>query len=134
LRQSWLHSWALITCPQVILDTKPFPVVGYTRSKCRSDFAGNAIYGYCASHKLAYFSYKLVMLSTLDSILVAYDLVPAHTDERAAADTILNLVSNADIWKDKGFLGSMATIGSGHNRQSYLDRQTPESTTQSRCL
>lgn len=45
------------------------------------------------------------MLTTLDGIPVAYDLVPAHTDERAAADEILDQITNADVWADKGFLG-----------------------------
>ena len=105
LRRSWLHSWATVTRPQVILDTKPIPVVGYTRPKTRSAFAGSATYGYCVSRKLHYFGYKLVMLTTLDGIPVAYDLVPAHTDERAAADEILDQITNADVWADKGFLG-----------------------------
>lgn len=105
LRRSWLASWAMVDCPQVILDTKPIPVMGYTRPKTRSDFAGSASYGYCASRKLHYFGYKLVMLTTLDGIPVAYDLVPAHTDERAAANEILDQITNADVWADKGFLG-----------------------------
>ncbi|WP_110513544.1 IS982 family transposase [Herpetosiphon llansteffanensis] len=105
LRRSWLAAWATVACPQVILDTKPIPVVGYRRSKRRSDFAGSASYGYCASRNLHYFGYKLVMLTTLDGIPVAYDLVPAHTDERAAADEILDQITNADVWSDTGFLG-----------------------------
>ena len=105
LRRSWLASWAMADCPQVILDTKPIPVMGYTRPKTRSAFAGSATYGYCVSRKLHYFGYKLVMLTTLDGIPVAYDLVPAHTDERAAADEIVDQITNADVWADKGFLG-----------------------------
>ena len=105
LRRSWLASWATVARPQVILDTKPIPVVGYRRSKRRSDFAGSASYGYCASRKLHYFGYKLVMLTTLDGIPVVYDLVPAQTDERVAANEILDHVTNADVWADKGFLG-----------------------------
>ncbi len=45
------------------------------------------------------------MLITLDGIPVAYDLVPAHTDERVAADEIVDQLTNADVWADKGFLG-----------------------------
>ena len=59
------------------------------RSKRRSDFAGSATYGYCASRDLSYFGYKLVALTTLDGIPVLYDLVPAHTDERVAAEAVL---------------------------------------------
>jgi histidinol phosphatase-like enzyme len=64
-----------------LIDTKPTPVVGYKRSKRRSDFRGSADFGYCVSRKLYYFGYKLVMVTTLDGIPVVYDLVPANTDE-----------------------------------------------------
>ena len=51
-----------------ILDTKPVPVLGYKRDKQRSDFAGCASYGYCASRQMHYFGYKLVVLSTLECV------------------------------------------------------------------
>lgn len=105
LRQAWLASWATSAQPQVILDTKPIPVIGYTRPKQHSDFVSSGSYGYCACRKLHYFGYKLVMLTTLDGIPVVYDLVPAHTDERAAAMEVLDRVQDCDIWADKGFVG-----------------------------
>jgi hypothetical protein len=71
------------------------PNLWYRRSKQASDFAGSATYGYCASRKLHYFSYKLFMLTTLSGMLVYYDLVPAHTDEREAAQVVLHQVSQA---------------------------------------
>ena len=88
-----------------LLDTKPVPVIGYRRTKKRSDFAGSAAYGYCASRKLYYYGYKLVMISTLSGIPIVYDLVPANTDERQAAETLLDQVSGFDLFGDKGFLG-----------------------------
>ena len=105
LRQTWLAHWAAAEERQLILDTKPVPVVGYKRTKSRSDFAGSASYGYCASRKLHYFGYKLVLLTTLEGLPIVYDLVPAHTDERAAAMSVVSRVQNCDIWADKGFLG-----------------------------
>ncbi len=36
---------------------------------------------------MKYFGYKLVLLSTLDGIPIAYDLVCANTDERTAVDS-----------------------------------------------
>ena len=45
LRQTWLAHWAAAEERQLILDTKPVPVVGYKRTKSRSDFAGSASYG-----------------------------------------------------------------------------------------
>jgi hypothetical protein len=90
---------------QCLLDTKPVPVVGYRRSKKHSDFLGSASYGYCASKKMYYFGYKLVALTTLDGMPLVYDLVPANTDERLAAESIIDYITGSDIFADKGFLG-----------------------------
>jgi len=92
--------------PYLLLDTKPVPVMGMKRSKRRSDFRGKADYGYCAARQFHYFGYKLVLLSTLDGLPLLYDLVPASTDDRLAADTVLERVQNVDIWGDKGFIGA----------------------------
>ena len=105
VRMAWLAYWSVAAERQLILDTKPVPVVGYKRTKTHSDFAGSASYGYCASRKLHYFGYKLVLLTTLDGLPIVYDLVPAHTDERDAAMSVLSRVQHCDIWADKGFLG-----------------------------
>jgi hypothetical protein len=90
---------------QCLLDTKPVPVVGYRRSKKHSDFLGSADYGYCASKKMYYFGYKLVTLTTLNGIPLFYELVPASTDERLAAECLIDHVSGCDICADKGFIG-----------------------------
>ena len=63
------------------------PVVGYKRNKMRSDFNSSADYSQCVSRKLCYFGYKLVMLCSKWGIPLVYDLVPANTDERQAAET-----------------------------------------------
>jgi len=88
-----------------LLDTKPVPVIGYRRSKKHSDFQGSAAYGYCASQKMYYFGYKLVAICTLDGLPLLYDLVPANTDERKAAEALLEKLSGFSLLADKGFLG-----------------------------
>jgi len=88
-----------------LLDTKPIPVVGYRRNKRHSDFLGNADYGFCASRNLKYYGNKLVMASTLTGIPVNYELVPANTDERLAAEQILDHFSYCDYISEKGFIG-----------------------------
>ena len=105
LRRFWIvqKGWYLHT--DYLLDTKPVPVVGYKRYKKHSDFAGKAEYGCCASRNLNYFGYKLVVLSTLSGIPIAYELVPANLDERLAAEAVIDYLSNCDIFADKGFLG-----------------------------
>lgn len=106
LRKHWAEWLGITLADQYLLDTKPVPVVGYKRSKRRSEFAGSATYGYCASRDMHYFGYKLVTLSTMDGIPVVYELVPANTDERLAAETVLARVRNSDIFCDKGFIGA----------------------------
>ena len=54
---------------------------------------------------MKYFGYKLVMLSTLEGIPIAYELVSANTDERKAVEGVLELVNGCDIYGDKGFIG-----------------------------
>jgi hypothetical protein len=106
LRRYWItqKGWHLHT--YYLLDTKPVPVLGYKRSKHRSDFAGNADYGQCASRNLKYFGYKLVVLSTLNGLPIVYELVPANLDERLAAEAVIDYLGNCQIFADKGFLGA----------------------------
>lgn len=105
LRRAWLLELGVDQGSTYLLDTKPIPVVGYKRSKRHSDFLGSADYGYCSSRQLHYFGYKLVMVTTLEGIPVVYDLVPANTEERQAAEAVLDRLANADVIGDKGFLG-----------------------------
>lgn len=104
LHRHWLDELEVSWERQFLLDTKPVLVVGYKRSKSHSEFMGSAEYGYCASRQWHYFGYKLVAVSTLDGVVVDYDLVPANTDERVAAETVLEAFCGCDIFADKGFL------------------------------
>jgi len=104
LRKHWAEELGVTLATEFLLDTKPLPVLGYKRSKRHSDFAGSATFGYCASRNMHYFGYKLVTLSTMNGVPIAYDLVPANTDERLAAETVLSAISNCDVFCDKGFI------------------------------
>ena len=105
LRQAWVRQLGGLEDKQLLLDTKPVPVMGYARSKHHSSFAGRAAYGYCSARKLHYFGYKLVSLITLNGLPIVYDIVPANLEERTAADAVLTRVHGCDIFGDKGFLG-----------------------------
>ena len=105
LRRKWVEQLGGLDAVSLIIDTKPIPVMGYRRSKKHSDFEGSADYGYCAARKMKYFGYKLVMLSTLKGLPIAYELVPANTDEREAVEGVLQLARGCDIYGDKGFIG-----------------------------
>ena len=106
LRRYWLQKLGLLTQVDLLLDTKPVPVMGYKRSKRRSDFAGSADYGYCSSRNLKYYGYKLVSLCTLEGIPIVYELVPANTDERLAAESVLYALRGCRIYADQGFIGA----------------------------
>jgi hypothetical protein len=104
LRKHTAEQLDVIMASLYILDTAPTPVVGYKRSKKHSAFY-NAQYGHCASKKMNYWGYKLVMLVTADGIPVAFELVPANTDERDAAEEVLPSANpNSVVLGDKGFI------------------------------
>jgi len=105
LRRYWIiqKGWNRQTC--YLMDTKPVPVLGYKRNKKRSDFLGKAGFGVCISRNLKYFGFKLVAISTMRGVPVLYDLVPANSDERLAAEAIIDQLSGCDLFTDKGFIG-----------------------------
>jgi hypothetical protein len=106
LRQDWASELGVQLENHFLLDTTPVIAVGYRRTKHQSDFLGSAAYGYCAARRMKYFGYKLAMLTTLDGTPYAFELIPANTDEREAADEILDsLPPNSHVWSDKGFIG-----------------------------
>jgi len=106
LRKDWAADLGVDLEQHFLLDTTPVIALGYRRDKRHSDFRGSAEYGYCAARRLKYFGYKLVLLTTLDGTPYAFELVPANTDERAAADEILDtLPPDSQVWSDKGFIG-----------------------------
>ncbi len=53
---------------------------------------------------MKYFGYKLVVLTTLDGTPYAFELVPANTDERGAAEILDTLPADSNVWSDKGFI------------------------------
>lgn len=105
IRRYWVSELGATKAATLLLNTKPVPVVGYKRSKKNSDFAGKADYGVCSSRNMKYFGFKLVMLSMMDGVPVTFELVPADTDERDAAEEVLVFAWNCDIIGDKGFIG-----------------------------
>ena len=57
---------------------------------------------------MKYFGYKLVVLSTLKGIPVAYELVSANTDERKAVEGVLQMVHGSDIYGERRECASVA--------------------------
>ena len=105
MHRHWLGELGLVTDLDLLLDTKPVPVMGYKRSKKRSGFANRAGYGVCVSRNLMYFGYKLVTLSNFHGIPVVYELVAPNSDERLAAQSVLYAIRGCRVYGDKGFIG-----------------------------
>ncbi|NEQ84719.1 MAG: IS982 family transposase [Moorea sp. SIO2I5] len=106
LRRFWVTQLGVHGEDSFVLDTKPIPVLGLKRDKRHSNFTGSATAGWCAARQMNYFGYKLVLLATWLGVPIAYDLVPAHTDERQAAEGVLEAVRGCHIYGDKGFIGT----------------------------
>ena len=49
-------------------------------------------------------------MSTLEGVPWVYSLVPAHTDEREAAESVLQFIQGCDILVDKGFTVAVAVL------------------------
>ena len=106
LRRAWLKELGATQDLFLLIDTKPVPVVGYKRSKKRSDFRLSAGYGYCSARHFHYFGYKFVAVTTFSGLPVVFEMVSANTDERDAAEEVLCSLRSCDIFGDKGFIGS----------------------------
>jgi hypothetical protein len=126
LRRTWLIELGVVSHTNFLLDTKPVPVVGVKRSNRHSDFAGSASYGYCPSRSMKYFGYKLVAVTTLYGIPVIYELVPAHTDERQAAEAVLGYFRGCQLIGDKGFIGTswQAKIFTWYQNQIWTPKRS----------
>lgn len=94
LRRSWVSQLGGMGETLFLIDTKPIPVIGLKRDKRYSHFSGNAAPGWCAARKMNDFGYKLVVLATSGGIPIAYDLVPANTDERLAVEGVFHEIQN----------------------------------------
>ena len=105
LRRHWTKKLVKEAQQFLLLDTKPVPVISYKRNKESSDFLDSANYGYCSSKAMKYFGYKLVVLTSLSGVPLHIELVPANTDERKAAEEVLQFVKGCEIIGDKGFIG-----------------------------
>lgn len=102
-----------------LLDTTPVPVMKLCRFGRTSLFLGEATVGYCPSKREYYAGFKLALLATLDGVITAFDLVPAHTDERAAVEGLLDTAGNLVVLGDKGFIGQ-AWQADWHERRGHL--------------
>ena len=95
-------------CDDVWLaDSTPVECGRSRSTQQRSDLAGWAAYGYCASHSRWFWGLRLHLITTPAGLPVAYALAPAGHDER---DTCLEMIARSGIARagqiliaDKGY-------------------------------
>ena len=90
-----------------LLDSTPVPCGASRETVKRSDFAGQAGYGYCASHNRYFWGFRLYLLCASDGMPIAFELAPANAPEREVAAEILRRVDleGYTVIADKGFAG-----------------------------
>lgn len=97
-------------CDQVrLLDSTPVPCAASRETVKRSQLAGHAAYGYCASHSRYFWGFRLYLLCTPDGLPVDFALAPANEPEREVAAAMLArqpLAAGQVLVTDKGFSGA----------------------------
>ena len=92
-----------------LVDSTPVECGRSRETVKRSDMAGFASYGYCASHSRFFWGLRLHLIATPSGLPVAYALTSAKTDERDTAlamlelDTALTERSGQILMADKGY-------------------------------
>jgi hypothetical protein len=95
-----------------LLDSTPLPCAASRETVKRSDLAGDAGYGYCASHSRFFWGFRLYLITTPEGMPVVWGLATPKLGEREVvqalleADTDHQLVRAGDVLLgDKGFAG-----------------------------
>jgi hypothetical protein len=95
-----------------LLDSTPVPCGASRQTVKRSELAGWAAYGYCASHSRYFWGLRLYLLCAPDGMPVSFALAPANEPEREVAAAMLErarqdglLTGGELIVADKGFAG-----------------------------
>ena len=90
-----------------LLDSTPVPCAASRETVKRSEFAGYAAYGYCASHSRYFWGFRLYLLCASDGMPIAFELAAANVPERQVAAEMLRRVEleGYTVVADKGFAG-----------------------------
>jgi hypothetical protein len=93
-----------------LVDSTPVPCAASRESVKRSELAGEANYGYCASHSRYFWGYRLYLIATPDGVPVLWALADPKIGER---DVVRAMIENEPgavragsvLVGDKGFAG-----------------------------
>lgn len=95
-----------------LIDATPLPCGSSRETVKRSELAGWANYGYCASHSRFYWGLKLYLVTTLDGMPIVWCLADPKLGERDVAAELLGhahdlaaLPAGVVLIGDKGFAG-----------------------------
>lgn len=95
-----------------LLDSTPVACGASRETVKRSELAGWAAYGYCASHSRYFWGLRLYLLCAPDGMPISFCLAPANEPEREVAAAMLDqarrdglLTGEEVIISDKGFAG-----------------------------
>ena len=95
-----------------LVDSTPVECGRSRETAKRSDLAGWATYGYCASHSRFFWGLRLHLITTPSGLPIAYALTGAKTDER---DTALDMIAFGDFELD----GQTLIADKGYRRASF---------------
>ena len=86
------HLTSVATDDVVVVDSTPVECARSRETVKRSDLAGWAEYGYCASHSRYFWGLRLHLVCTLHGLPLGWALTGAKADERHVATTLLTQV------------------------------------------
>lgn len=95
-----------------LIDSTPVECGRSRETVKRSDLAGWAQYGYCASHSRLFWGLRLHLATTPSGLPVAYALTGAKADER---DTALDMIAFAEL----DTTGQTLIVDKGYRRASF---------------
>jgi hypothetical protein len=93
-----------------LIDSTPLPCAASRETVRRSDLAGEAGYGYCASHSRYFWGFRLYLVCTVDGLPVIWGLAHPKLGEREVRTALLqadhHLVRTGQVLLgDNGFAG-----------------------------
>ena len=93
-----------------LVDSTPLPCAASRQTVKRSDLAGHAGYGYCASHSRFFWGFRLYLVTTAEGMPVIWGLAHPGLGEREVTQALLErdhhlIRAGQVILGDKGFAG-----------------------------
>ena len=111
-----------------LLDSTPVLCGASRETARRSELAGSAAYGWCASHSRYFWGYRLYLLCATDGMPILFELAPANAPERRVAAEMLERANleGYTVIADAGFAGQefeshIASLGARFVRPDRKD-------------